>query len=193
MVQLRRALALAALAIAGCGGAEPATEPAEPVVVRGHGLSAELPRGWHAAPTSQPPGLTDPREVLAAASYPLGAPGEQPGCAHMPSAALQAIGAGGAFVTLQERGIEPGSKWLDFPPRPAHFGPELGAASEASGCAPGAKFRDHWFGFTDGERHFHVLVAFGRDATPEVQRQAWALLDGVRVDPAVRPDWRSAG
>jgi hypothetical protein len=58
---------------------------------------------------------------------------------------------------------------------------------------PAARFSDHWFGFTDAGRHFHVLVAFGPAASAATQTQAWQILDGLRVDPAVRPDWPSAG
>jgi hypothetical protein len=58
---------------------------------------------------------------------------------------------------------------------------------------PGARFTDHWFGFTDGGRHFHVDVAFGPDAPAEVRAEAWGILDSLTVDPRVRPDWQSTG
>jgi hypothetical protein len=45
----------------------------------------------------------------------------------------------------------------------------------------------------DGGRHFHVLVAFGPKAPATVQRQAWQILDSLKSDPRVRPDWRSSG
>jgi hypothetical protein len=48
-------------------------------------------------------------------------------------------------------------------------------------------------GEADGGRAFHVMVAFGPQASGEVQRQAWAILDGLRVDPSVVPDWQSSG
>jgi hypothetical protein len=37
------------------------------------------------------------------------------------------------------------------------------------------------------------MVAFGAQTSAEVQRQAWAILDGLRVDQSVLPDWRSSG
>ena len=111
----------------------------------------------------------------------------------MPGSALEDLGPRDAFVTLLERGLDPSSTWSDFPARPARFGAALGVPSEASQCVPTARFTDHWFGFTDGGRHFHVLVAFGPDAPAEVQRQAWEILDRLRIDPAVRPDWPSSG
>jgi hypothetical protein len=164
---------------------------ASPMTVRAHGLTAALPPGWQAASESLTPHLTDPREELAVATYPLRyRPTE---CAHMPGSALEAIGPGDAFVTLEERGLGVPEGEADFPSRPARFGPELGGPSEAGACAPGARFSDHWFGFSDGGRHFHVLVVFGPQASAAVRRQAWSILDGLRVDPAVVPDWRSSG
>jgi hypothetical protein len=158
----------------------------------GHGLAVEIPAGWQRALESLTPGLGDPREILSVGTYPLLY--RDIGCAHVPSGALADLGAGDAFVTVQERGLDPGSKWLGFPARPAHFGPELSPGrSEAPECVPGANFEDYWFGFADGDRHFHVLVAFGPDASQVVKEQAWQVLDSLEVDPAVRPDWRSAG
>jgi hypothetical protein len=211
MTIVRSAWLVIALAMAGCAetaaapeqapqsqppasqqALQTATSPtAPPMRVRAHGLTAELPPGWQAASESLTPHLTDPREELAVGTYPLRY--RQTECAHMPGSALEALGPGDAFVTLQERGLGVPDGEADFPARPARFGPELGGPSEAGACAPGGHFSDHWFGFSDGGRHFHVLVAFGPQAPAEVQRQAWAILDGLRVDPGVAPDWRSSG
>lgn len=181
-------LLVLALSLSACGAEEAA---APPVTAGARGVSVELEDGWQAAPASLTPNLTDPREVLAVGTYPLRY--RESECAHMPGSALQDMGPADALVTVQERGTDPGSRWPDFPPRPARFGPELGGASEASACAPGTRFTDHWFGFSDGNRHFHVLVAFGPQASPTVRAQAWAILDRLQIDPAVTPDWRSSG
>jgi hypothetical protein len=184
----------AVLALAGCGEAEIEPRPAAappPVQVSGHGLTVSLPPGWQAAPESLTPHLVDPREQLAVATFPLRY--RQTECAHMPGSALEDLGPGGAFVTLEERGLDPGSAWVGFPARPARFGPSLGGPSEAGACSPSAHFTDHWFTFSDAGRHFHVLVAFGPQTSAEVQQQAWKILDGLRVDPAVAPDWKSSG
>ena len=189
---LLAALALAStLAVTACGE-EPASAPLPQLVTdHTHGLAVELPPGWRQATASLTPGLLDPREVLSAATFPLR---YQPtGCAHVAGSALDDLGPHDAFVTLQERGRDRDSTWRDFPPRPAHFGPELGGPSEASECVPTARFRDHWFAFSDGDRHFHALVAFGPQAPIAVRREAWAILDSLRIDPRVRPDWRSSG
>jgi len=160
-------------------------------VARGRGLTVQLPGGWSRAHESLTPSLIDPREVLSVGTAPLRYRATE--CAHMPGAALEDLGPADAFVTLQERGLDPSSTWPDFPPRPAHFGPELGGRSEASACVPSARFTDHWFAFSDTGRHFHALVAFGPHAPPAVRDQAWGILDSLLVDPGVRPDWRSSG
>jgi hypothetical protein len=180
-----------ALAIAGCGAVAATAPQRPPVEVRRHGLTVELPPGWHAATESLTPNLVDPREELSVATFPLHY--RPTACAHVPGSALEDLGPGDAFVSLQERGLDPGATWGDFLDRPTHFGPELGGPSEAPGCTPSAHYVEHWFGFTDGGRHFHVRVAFGPRASAEVQREAWAILDGLRVDPSAMPDWRSSG
>jgi hypothetical protein len=197
-----------ALGMAGCGEASAPPRPAQrtvaqrarqatpspaasPITVRAHGLTAELPPGWQAASESLTPHLIDPREELAVGTYPLRY--RATACAHLPGSALEALGPGDAFVTLEERGLGVPDGEADFPSRPSRFGPGLGGPSEAGACAPGARFSDHWFGFSDGGRHVHVLVAFSPQASAAVRRQAWAILDGLRVDPAVVPDWRSSG
>jgi hypothetical protein len=196
MTVVRSALIVVALAIAGCAetaAAPPQARQAAPpmTTVQAHGLTAELPQGWQSATDSLTPHLVDPREELAVATFPLRY--RQTGCAHVPGSALDDLGPGDAFVTLQERGLGVPEAASGFPARPAHFGPELGGASAASRCVPGARFEDHWFGFSDGGRNFHVMVAFGPQASAEVQRQAWAILDSLGVDPGVVPDWQSSG
>jgi hypothetical protein len=192
-MRIARSLTVAALLLLSSCGEETSRPVAAttPVAVAARGLSVELPTGWQAAPSSLTPNLTDPREVLSVGTYPLRS--RQTDCAHMPGSALEDLGPTDALVTVQERGTDPGASWTGFPQRPPRFGPELGGPSEASACSPAARFTDHWFRFSDGGRHFHVLVAFGPHASPAVREQAWTILDRLRVDPSVTPDWRSSG
>ncbi|MEA2291882.1 MAG: hypothetical protein QOF17_902 [Solirubrobacteraceae bacterium] len=186
----------AAPALAACGArdervASPAvTGPPPAATFAAHGVTVGLPPGWEPAPAPLTR-TTDPREVLAVGTFALRY--RPTGCNHLPTSALEDLGRRDALVLLMERGLAPASSWPDFPPRPARFGPELGVASEAAACAPGAHFSDRFFGIADGGRHFHVEVAFGPDASPATRAQAWAILDSLRVDPAVRPDWPASG
>jgi hypothetical protein len=180
---------LGSLALCGCGAAATATSPALPITPLGHGLSVQLPPGWQAADASLTPHLTDPREEMSVGTFPLRY--RDADCSQFPSGALEQLGPADAFVTLQERGQDPRSTWPDFPPRPAEFGPQLGGGSEVEQCVPSVSFADHWFGFTDAGRHFNALVVFGADASDQVKAQAWSVLDSLRVDPRVAPDWHA--
>jgi hypothetical protein len=186
MRTLACAVLLLSALLAGCGDESPHIRSS---TTTANGLTVELPAGWQAARESLTPHLTDPREQLAVGTYPLRY--RETECAHVPGSALEDLGPTDAFVELEERGT--GVEASEFPNRPEHFGPQLGGRSEANGCVPSARFEDHWFTFSDAGRRFHVRVAFGPDAPAETQRQAWAILDGLQVDPSVLPTWRSAG
>jgi hypothetical protein len=200
MIGLRASANVAVLALsaallgAGCGAVdERAAAPPTARLVRfsAHGLTVALPPQWRPADERLTPVLSDPREVLAVATFALRY--RRTACAHVAGSALEDMGPDDAFVTLLERGLDRGSAWSDFPDRPGHFGPELGGPSEASACVPSAHFGDHWFTFTAGGRHFHADVAFGTRASATTRAQAWAILDSLRVDPQTRPDWPSSG
>jgi hypothetical protein len=182
--------ALVVLALAGCGARAESSAPAT-TTYSAHGLTVELPPEWQHASASLTPQLGDPRERLSVGTFPLRY--RPTGCPHMPSSALRDLGPSDALLTIQERGLDPGSSWQGFPPRPAHFGPMPHDASEAAECVPDARFTDHWIWFTDGGRHFHLLVAFGPRVTAATREQAWGILDSLRVDSGVRPDWDSSG
>lgn len=179
-------LALCAL-LAGCGGSDGGKTTWLSVSDSRHGLRLELPRGWQRARVNLTPGLVDPREVLSVGTYPLQYRADGP-CSQFPVSALQDLGPRDAFLTIQERGR--GSA-AGFPARPRRFEPDLGGPSEAPGCVPGKSFTNYWFSFADAGRHFHVLVVFGFAASRAVQRQAWQILDRLRVARRV-PSWRSS-
>jgi hypothetical protein len=180
-------LGLCALAI-GCGGTDGGKTTWRPVSDPRHGLSFELPRGWQRARVNLTPHLVDPREELSVGTFPLRYRPDG-SCSQFPVSALEDLGPRDAFVTVQERGRGSAD---GFPPRPRRFGPELGGSAEDRGCVPGKHFTDHWFTFADGGRHFHVLVVFGPDASGRVKNQAWQILDSLKIDPAVKPTWRSS-
>ena len=178
---------VAVLAIAGCGGAQHAPAPPTATPYAAHGLTVALPPGWRAAPRSLTPHLVDPREQLSVATFPLRYRDSR--CAQFPGSALADLGPRDALVTLQERGNHTTKL---FAARPARFAPGAGTAdiSQAHACTPGGgQFTDRWLEFSDRGRNFYALVAFGPSASASTKRAAWRILDGLRVDPAVRPTW----
>jgi hypothetical protein len=154
------------------------------------GFSVSFPAGWQRAEGGLS-SLIDPVETLVVATY-----RPRPDDHSCGPLAFAGFDADEALVILLERGLDPSSEWPDFPPRPRRFEYEPGMTSEFTEClrtTRGIPLRDHWFRFTDAGRHFHVLVAIGADAPAETGREAYRILDSLWIDPAVRPDWRSAG
>lgn len=148
------------------------------------------PQGWHRAPASLTPSLVDPREIMAFATFPLRR-GEEL------CEALGRIPPDEALVTVQERGRGFRGRG-EFPARPPSFEPdsELPGSSTWPYCLrgdskPPIPMLDYWFTFRDADRAFHVFVGIGKDAPPELRREAFGLLDSLRFDPSVEPDWRS--
>lgn len=187
------AVLAAAVPLAGCGGADRAApKPARPAATRltAHGLTVALPAGWRAARTNLTPHLVDPREQLSVATFPLRYRDTQ--CAQFPGSALADLGPRDALVTVQEVGE---GRAVLFPARPARLQDIDGAVtlSEVHACTPGGgRYADRWLSFSDGGRNFYALVAIGPSATAATRRAAWRILNGLRVDPTVRPTWPSA-
>jgi hypothetical protein len=106
------------------------------------------------------------------------------------------MGPRDGFLTILERGRDPRSNWAEFPPRPRHFAsaarPQHGG--DLAACLHGTpKLIDYWLPFTDAGRHFYAMIVLGTDAPPAIRAQAFGILDRVRFDPAVTPDWRASG
>ena len=181
---MRRVLLLVAVLLVGCSDDD---DRARTSPGTGRGIVAQLPEGWRATPTNLTPRLGDPRQAFAAATYPLRYRPRD--CSHVPVSALEDLGPRGAFVELEERGTGGGAVW---PRRPERFGPSLGTVSGQRECVPDGDLREHWFEFEDAGRRFHVRVAFGLEATAEVQDEAWSILDSLKIDPSVKPDWPNA-
>ena len=96
------------------------------------------------------------------------------------------------FLTVQERGYDRDSGWLDFPWRPERFGPtDARPGEEGCGDLPGTTV--HWRNITDAGRHFDTLVAIGPDAPASAREQAWHILDSLRLDHDRRPTWPASG
>ena len=190
-------LFLLCAAVAGCGGqasrsAGGASAPAWTSYRSAEwGYTVSFPRSWHRATEPVAPKLADPREILSLATFPLR---HRPtNCGALAGSAREDLGPRDAFLTVQERGFDRDSQWLDFPPRPKRFTPtsETAKAAEPS-CGDARGTVVHWSNFTDAGRHFHVLVVVGPQAPAPVRRDAWRILNTLRFDPTVSPDWAAS-
>jgi hypothetical protein len=125
--------------------------------------------------------------MLSLATFPLR---RQPtDCDAFGGSARHDLGQHDAFVTILERGRDDSSSWSDFPPRPAKFGRARASESHNVRCGDRPGTKAYELNFTDAERHFHVLVVLGGDVPATVEEEAWRILDGLRLDQKVRPDW----
>lgn len=164
-----RFLALAALVLAAPG------------LVSFHSVryhyTVSYPSSWHRATSSLTPHLSDPHEVLTVGTGRLPVGG--PRCAQIPVNALEAVGATGALVTVQERA--PSNAVGGFPPRPKRVQLLRTPSLEIPAClAPNKRPRLTWIAFRDHGRHFYALVALGRSATRQTRERAARVLDSLR-------------
>jgi hypothetical protein len=193
-------IAALALATAACGsevsrGSSPANRSELPTYRdQARGYEVAVPSGWQRASGSLTPNITSPREILTLATVGLrGAPRDNY-CRPWDEPWLPEFSERDALVTIQEGGR--GSLTLNYksyPPRPARFEPEqFKQSSKFTACFVGdLPVTDHWVGFSDAGRAFHVLVIVGRSAPERVSGEAWEILDSLRVDPGVKPDWQA--
>jgi hypothetical protein len=191
--------AMALLALCACGqGERPSTSErtedpmpgwtAHVDADRGYGI--RFPHSWHRAPDRMSR-ISDPRELLCVATMPLS--WHETDCEAFAGAAGVSMGPGDVVVTVWERGHDPDSDWLDFPPRPRSFGPVPDAEPAGPGCGEPSGTMIHWRNFTDSGRHLHTLVRIGPEAPPSAASEAWQILDSLRLDPDYTPGWRSVG
>jgi hypothetical protein len=165
-----------------CGA--PISESQEEVEINGFNMVLTYPGHWYLAEESLTPNLASPREVFSLGSFPL-TPGG-PNCAQIPSQALHDMAATDVFVTVQERGRDAIPSGFD--PRPDNFGPTLGSTDNVFyDCLAPEERHDvgaiHWIWFTDQDRYFHVLIALGRDASPQDTSAVWSVLDEMQIQP----------
>jgi hypothetical protein len=174
-------------------GERPAARPADrwtATLNEAHGFEVSLPPGWRLSQASLTPQLLDPRELLSAGTFPLHY--RKGGCNHMPVGALRAMGPADGFVSIQERGRNGGSV-TGFPRRPSSFAAR--AKPERTDLDLCLDVEPHpiayWMPFSDAGRRFYALLVLGRDAPASIRSEAFAVLDRIRFDPAVKPDWES--
>lgn len=119
------------------------------------GVSVLLPNSWTFTTDDLTPSVSDPR-VLWAASTSLPVRGNDR-CAHMPTAALDALASDGVLLVLFERRIG-----LGHPERAARLWDMRGEHNndDSQLCSSGS-FTSWWFPFEDGGRSLYLFIAVG--------------------------------
>lgn len=153
------------------------------------GYEIRLPEGWQAAERNIVPRITDPRQVVAFGTYPLRY--RPTDCEAFAGSAREDLAPRDVLGVVMERGFDREGEWLEFTPRPARFGPTDPRSAEP-GCGDRPGTTSDWIPFTDAGRHLYALLVFGSAVTDERRARAYRTLDSLRLDPTVRPDWRSS-
>jgi hypothetical protein len=175
------------LALAGCGGRDTGWRVRSDT---DRGYSVEFPDSWHVA-VQRMSRISEPRELFTVGTAAL--EWRPTNCEAFAGAAGASMSPADVVVTVWERGLDRGSSWSDFPPRPAAFGP-VGNGERAEGnCGEPEGTATHWRNFSDAGRHFHTLVRIGPEASAESAEEAWRILDRLTLDPDYQPGWRASG
>jgi hypothetical protein len=146
------------------------------------GLTFFYPPDWYIARTSLTPALTNPREIVSLGTYPQLDPSDH-NCAQVPVNALERLGSGDAFISLQER--RPALLDRSIPPRPRRFGSGTGVDgdhTDVTACLsvqPPASLR--LIHFAAQQREFYVIVAVGTDASAQRRANTYRILDTIGV------------
>lgn len=162
------------LVLAACGGSERAARPADTRVVRGGGMTAEIPRGWHS--TLRPVNaVSSPPQRLVVTSFRLRPPVRADGCSLEPL--HRQLPDDGAFLYLFEYEGPTVRQLRDTPPRPRRFrlDPKTLSSCECTGEGYMLRFRDR-------RRSFQAHVTLGPRASRDTRERILAVLDSLEVD-----------
>ena len=159
-----------------------------------HRYTVTYPEDWLVADENLTPWLAAPEEILSLGTFSMPvSDATEDGLrlfdAPVAPAALLSMGAGDAFISLQERR---GEGLVGFDERPIRFGP-LGCDLAIYGCRPSddpdlpdgwpdPPFRAWWIPFQDAGRGFYLFVAIGTDASQELTDQTWDVADSLSFE-----------
>jgi hypothetical protein len=153
-----------------------------------HGYSMTLPPGWHRARRNLTPHLTEPREILSVATYPLRydrrARCRISGC---PTPALNGFESTDILVSVQER--------MQAKPTTEDVAIELrrqrwGLRARRDTCPSD---RVAWYAFesfAEGGRSLYVLVVMGKRAPAAARAEMQRLLHSLRFTRTGAPSAR---
>lgn len=146
-----------------------------------HGYSVALPAGWYRARRNLTPELTDPRELLSVATYPLRykrrARCRISGC---PTPALNGFGPTDILMSIQER--------VHARTTPEDVAIDLERRQTGLGAGAGSCTRDRvgWYAFeafAEAGRSLYVLVVVGKRAPARERADLKRLLASLHFSP----------
>jgi hypothetical protein len=146
------------------------------------GISLTVPEGWHAS-TQRLTSLIDPRERLVLTSFPVKGTVRSRGCS--PDGLLRQLPRSGVAASLLEY-MHTGAR-RHFPREPEQFHLRQPGGGGFDCFTPQPTGDADLFNFRDSGRAFQLLVAVGKDATPETRRTAEQALDSLRVEQCDLP------
>ncbi len=143
-----------------------------------HGYSVTLPAGWHRARRNLTPQLTEPREILSVATYPLRYKRRaRCGIGGCPTPALNGFRATDILVSIQER--------MQARPASEDVAIDISRHQRVLGADPRSCPGDRvaWYAFeafAQAGRNLYVLAVVGKRAPARAREELKQLLGSLR-------------
>ena len=98
-------------------------------------------------------------------------------CAHLPEAALRALGAEDVLITIFFSAVA-GPNWPETGFDDAVF--PISASNDAHECSDRPELEVHWGSWSIGDTGVYLLAAFGDEIGAERRTEAWTVLSSLR-------------
>jgi hypothetical protein len=150
------------------------------------GLTISFPSSWALAAGNLTPNLINPRELVALGTYSLNTNSSSNLCPQFPTAAMDAMGSGDAFISILGAGASPNSQTNPFSARPAggfdaSSGVNLSRTDFLQCLAHPLNGSGQWIAFSQAGRNFYVLAAIGTDASATLRSDVYMILNSIQV------------
>lgn len=185
---LRTSLLIAAAIFGGCAATANAAIPRANRAAwltyhdRGHRFVVDYPSRWIRANVRLTPFLSNPREVLTIATFPLRPGG--PRCAQFPTRALSRLESVDVLLSIQEQFGIGSPSTSDFRPKPTHVALAMGHRTEAEQCVTRPRFVSHMIGFSQAGRRFLAFIAIGTGVPAAESAVALRVIDSFIASPS---------
>jgi hypothetical protein len=150
------------------------------------GLTISFPSSWALAAGNLTPTLLNPKELVALGTYSLNTNSSSNLCPQFPTAAMDAMGSGDAFISILGAGASPNLQTDPFPPRPAggfnaSSSVNLSKTDFLQCLAHPLNGSGQWIPFSQAGRDFYVLAVIGTDASATLRSDVYTILNSIQV------------